>query len=148
MLRTLFIVGAEYFFSTRHLLIPVDLDMNSVGLILGLITAGAILGIFYYALRILETMRRGNLEQSWKYLSVGAMFAIAAMIAVIILDIPQNTPVASSNGLTFSDLPLSFAAAATTSFLLGFRSHYLVWHPKGMNEKEKTEAKAKTIASQ
>jgi hypothetical protein len=108
--------------------------MNTVGLILGLITAGAIVGIFCYAIRILQTMRHGNLERSWLYLSLGGIFAIGSMTAVIILDLPQN---ASAAGPVFGDLPLSFAAAATISFLLGFRAHYSVWHPKGMEEEKK-----------
>jgi hypothetical protein len=56
------------------------------------------------------------------------------MTSVIILDFPQN---ALASSLAFSDLPLAFAAAATISFLLGFRSHYSVWHPKGMEEEKK-----------
>jgi len=113
--------------------------MNLDGLVLGSIAAAAIVGIFYYALGILSTMRRGNLERSWKYLSVGAVFALVAVIVILVMDLGGNDLTGVTVNFLVNDLSPALSALATIFFLFGFRSHYLAWHPKGLEESKRAD---------
>ncbi|MDG7000072.1 MAG: hypothetical protein JRN15_13275 [Nitrososphaerota archaeon] len=91
--------------------------------ILGLLT---IVGIGYYASRILVQMKTGLLEKSWRYLVAAAYVLLGAVVVFMIQQF-------SSTGLIFevtSHLSAVLLVIGGIYILLGFRAHYIVFSPK------------------
>jgi uncharacterized membrane protein HdeD (DUF308 family) len=90
----------------------------------------------YYALQVLLVMRKGLLENSWKYIA-GGTFVIA--LGVVIFSIPSNSAIITS---VLGYLGTSCQVIGALFLIICFRS----LHPKKMlrkMEKEKTETSAR-----
>ena len=100
------------------------LDYSFVAIdLLGLVT---IVGIGYYASRILVQMKTGLLEKSWRYLVAGAYVLLGAVVVFLIEQF-------SGSGLLFqitSHLSAALLVIGGIYVLLGFRAHYTVFSPK------------------
>ena len=91
--------------------------------LLGLFT---VVGIGYYASRILIQMKAGLLEQSWRYLVAGAYVLLGAVVIFLIQQF-VSSPLAIAVTTHLSAVLLVIGGIYV---LLGFRSHYIVFSPK------------------
>jgi len=92
--------------------------------IVGFIVA---LGMAYYAFHMVDQMKSGRLEKSWKYMTRGALvIAIDAVVLMIqVFGSASNTVVVGTTYVGFT-----FAIIGGFLMMLGFREHYLVWNTK------------------
>lgn len=91
--------------------------------LLGLFT---IVGIGYYASKILFQMRTGLLEKSWRYL-VAAAYVLLGGVFVFLIQ--QFAPSSIIYDVT-SHLSAALLVIGGAYILLGFRAHYQVFSPK------------------
>jgi drug/metabolite transporter (DMT)-like permease len=96
-------------------------------LVLGTIALFTVLGMAYYATRILLQMRTGELEKSWKYLVAGAYLVEAAIVLLLVAEFFfQN----SSMSFILSHLSVTLLVVGAVYIFLGFRAHYQVFNPR------------------
>lgn len=84
-----------------------------------------IVGIGYYASRILVQMKTGLLEKSWRYLVAAAYVLLGAVVVFLFEQF-------SGGGLIFevtSHLSAVLLVIGGIYILLGFRAHYIVFSP-------------------
>jgi hypothetical protein len=94
---------------------------------LGVIALVTVLGMAYYASRILLQMRTGELEKSWKYLVAGAYLIEAGVVMLLIQEFIGSL---SSFSLIMSHLGATMLVIGSAYILFGFRAHYRVFSPK------------------
>lgn len=96
-------------------------------LVLGIIALLTVLGMAFYASKILLQMRTGELEKSWKYL-VAAAYLVEAAIIILLIEEVVFLNVEMSSVITHLAVTLLVIGAAY--IFLGFRAHYQVFNPK------------------
>jgi uncharacterized membrane protein HdeD (DUF308 family) len=79
---------------------------------------------------MLSFMRRGLLEKSWRYLCWGV---VLASVGVVVLVSTVAFPDGSIRYLITNYFGVALATTGAMSFVLGFRSHTGVFHPKGFS---------------
>jgi hypothetical protein len=96
-------------------------------LVLGTIALFTVLGMAYYASRILLQMRTGELEKSWKYLVAGAYLVESAIIMLLVGEVffPGTETIS-----IVSHLAVTLLVVGAVYIFLGFRAHYQVFNPK------------------
>ncbi len=104
--------------------------------LLGIIL-GSVFGMLYYSVRMLSSMRRGLLEKSWWYLCWGAILAAMGVVVVGISTVAF--PDGSTGYILINTTGVAIATFAVLFFLLGFRSHNAVFHPKGLRIRKKVK---------
>lgn len=91
-----------------------------------------VLGMAYYASRILIQMRTGELEKTWRYLVAGAYLVEAAVVIILVaavITFPANITSAATH------LGATMLVIGSVYMLMGFRAHYRVFSPKHPNVK-------------
>ncbi len=96
-------------------------------LVLGTIALFTVLGMAYYATRILLQMRTGELEKSWKYLVAGAYLLEAAIIILLIAEVFPLSEVMSS---VITHIAVTLLVVGAVYIFLGFRAHFQVFNPR------------------
>jgi hypothetical protein len=96
-------------------------------LVLGTIALFTVLGMAYYASRILLQMRTGELEKSWKYLVAGAYLVEAAIIMLLIGEVFLFN---STTVSLIAHLAVTLLVVGAVYIFLGFRAHYQVFNPR------------------
>jgi tetrahydromethanopterin S-methyltransferase subunit C len=91
--------------------------------LLGLVT---IVGIGYYASKILIQMRTGLLERSWRYLVAAAYVLLGGVFAFLVQQFATSAMVYEVT----SHLSAVLLVIGGIYILLGFRAHYVVFSPK------------------
>jgi len=96
-------------------------------LVLGTIALFTVLGMAYYATKILLQMRTGELEKSWKYLVAGAYLIEAAIIILLVQEVfLVNAGMAS----VVTHLAVTLLVVGAVYIFLGFRAHHQVFNPR------------------
>lgn len=106
------------------------LDFSYIAL--GIVAVLTVLGIAYYASKILLQMRTGELEKTWRFLVAGAYLIEAA---VVILFIQEIVTFSASISSIATHLGATMLVIGSVYILLGFRAHYHVFSPKHPNVK-------------
>jgi predicted membrane channel-forming protein YqfA (hemolysin III family) len=101
------------------------LDYSYVAL--GVVAVITVLGMAYYATRILMQMRTGELEKTWRFLVAGAYLIEAA---VVILLIQEVVTLSASIASISTHLGATMLVIGSVYILFGFRAHYRVFSPK------------------
>ncbi|MHB1869200.1 MAG: hypothetical protein ACYCPP_09705 [Nitrososphaerales archaeon] len=96
-------------------------------LIIDLLGFFTILGIGYYASRIMMQMRTGLLEKSWRYL-VAAAYVLQGGVVVFLVQ--QFFATSTLIFEVTSHLSAVLLVIGGIYVLLGFRAHYVVFSPK------------------
>jgi predicted membrane channel-forming protein YqfA (hemolysin III family) len=94
---------------------------------LGVIAVFTVLGIAYYASKILLQMRTGELEKTWRYLVAGAYLIEAAVVILFIQEVVMFSATITSIA---THLGVTMLVIGSMYILLGFRAHYIVFSPK------------------
>jgi hypothetical protein len=84
------------------------------------IIAVLLIGLLYYALRILTSFRRGLLEQGWKIISWGAIILVAGQLLVAL------SAYVSLNGFLYQ-FGVGIDAVGVFFAILGLKSHLSIW---------------------
>ncbi len=92
--------------------------------ILGFIIA---LGMAYYAFHMINQMKSGRLEKSWRYMTQGALI-IAIDAIVLMMQLFGSASNLIVVGTTYAGA--TFAIIGGFMIMLGFREHYLAWSAK------------------
>jgi hypothetical protein len=90
----------------------------------------AAIASFYYALKLLLAMRKGQMQESWVYIAFAAFSGLLAMLVEVDLDNPVSDSIASVLG----NFELVFMAISSVLLFLGFRAQLRIWRPKGFNK--------------
>ena len=106
---------------------------TTVTLILEAIMSFLLIGLLFYAMKILTSFKKGILEHGWKLLSQGIIILVAGEL---VLDLSNSFPL---GGYLFQ-LGLGIDAIGVCFAVLGFKSHYDIW---SMKEDRKSDAKIK-----
>jgi predicted membrane channel-forming protein YqfA (hemolysin III family) len=106
------------------------LDYSFVAL--GVVALVAVLGMAYYASRILLQMRTGELEKTWRYLVAGAYLIAAAVTILLVQEVVTLSSLISSIA---THLGVTMLVIGSLYILFGFRAHYRVFSPKHPNVK-------------
>jgi predicted membrane channel-forming protein YqfA (hemolysin III family) len=101
-------------------------------LALGIVALFTVLGMAYYASRILLQMRTGELEKTWRWLVAGAYLIEAAVVILFVQEILTFSSLVSSIA---THLGVTMLVIGSVYILLGFRSHYRIFSPKHPNVK-------------
>ena len=97
------------------------------GFVSTLISLTLILGVAYYATRILSQMKNGMLEKSWAYMSKGSLVLMGGILISMIHYLYSAYELISLITTIVGPLLLSIG---TPLVILAFRSHYRTWSPK------------------
>jgi hypothetical protein len=85
-----------------------------------------VVGMAYYASRMIAKMRRGIFEKSWRYISYGAIsLAVGVTLFVLVTFV-------SAIGEIGFDAGTVFACGGAVLLMLGLRDHYVSWTPDGI----------------
>jgi anaerobic C4-dicarboxylate transporter len=106
------------------------LDISFI--VLGMIALVTVLGIAYYASRILLQMRTGELEKSWRYL-VASSYLIEAAVVMLLVESVFN--LSSLISQIMAHLGVTMLVIGVLYIFLGFRAHFRVFSPKHPNVK-------------
>ena len=101
---------------------------SAVTLVLEGLMGFLLIGLLYYALRILTSFKKGMLERGWKFLSEGIILLVGGELLLTLSNYM------SLGGYLFQ-LGIGIDAVGVCLALLGFKSHYDIWelgkgHPK------------------
>jgi hypothetical protein len=94
---------------------------------IGIVAVFTVLGMAYYASRILMQMRTGELEKTWRFLVAGAYLVEAAVVILLIQEVVTFSVNVSS---VATHLGATMLVIGSVYILLGFRAHYRVFSPK------------------
>jgi predicted membrane channel-forming protein YqfA (hemolysin III family) len=94
---------------------------------LGVIAVFTVLGMAYYASKILLQMRTGELEKTWRYLVAGAYLIEAAVVILFIQEVVMFSATITSIA---THLGVTMLVIGSMYILFGFRTHYIVFSPK------------------
>jgi hypothetical protein len=109
---------------------------NLVTLLLEGIMGFLLLGLLYYAMRILTSFKRGMLERGWRLLSVGIIILVAGEL---VLTVSNYNPV---GGYLFQ-LGIGIDSIGVLLAVLGFKSHFEIWNTgKAQSKHVNTEIEA------
>jgi predicted membrane channel-forming protein YqfA (hemolysin III family) len=106
------------------------LDYSYVAL--GIVAFFTVLGMAYYASKVLFQMRTGELEKTWRYLVAGAYLI---EVAVVILFVQEILAFSATIASITTHLGVTMLVIGSMYILLGFRAHYIVFSPKHPNVK-------------
>ena len=95
-------------------------------LVIDLLGFFTILGIGYYASRIMIQMRTGLLEKSWRYLVAAAYVLQGGVVVFLVQQFATSTLIVEVT----SHLSAVLLVIGGIYVLLGFRAHYVVFSPK------------------
>lgn len=84
-----------------------------------------IVGIGYYASKILIQMRTGILEKSWRYLVAAAYVMLGGVVMLFVEQFATSTLLEEIT----SHLSAVLLVIGGVYILLGFRAHYMVFSP-------------------
>lgn len=105
--------------------------VDYIGVTLDLIGFFLILGIGFYAVRLVGSFKRGSLERGWRYITIAALFLVIAQISYLFMAVvPEYSTLAINAGIVFDILGSLF-------LLIGLRAHFNVWH---VNETTETSS--------
>jgi len=96
-------------------------------LVFGTIAIWILMG--YYSVRILRSFKGGLLSEGWKYICIAVPFLIFGQLA---------TSMGGSDSITLTQEQILKVLGITLSLIggimivIGFRSQYRMWNPKGM----------------
>jgi protein-S-isoprenylcysteine O-methyltransferase Ste14 len=85
------------------------------------------LGMAYYAFCMINQMKTGRLEKSWKYMTRGALI-IAIDAVVLMIQVFGSSSALIVEGTTYTGA--TFAIIGGFLIMLGFRENYRVWNTK------------------
>jgi drug/metabolite transporter (DMT)-like permease len=85
---------------------------------------------FYYAVKLLLVMRKGQMQKSWVYIAFGAFSGLVGMLIETNVDNVLNGFVANILG----NLEFVFMAISSVLLFLGFRAQLQIWIPKNFNK--------------
>jgi predicted membrane channel-forming protein YqfA (hemolysin III family) len=94
---------------------------------LEIVAVFTVLGMAYYASKILLQMRTGELEKTWRFLVAGAYLIEAAVVILLIQAVITFSPGVSSIA---THLGATMLVIGSVYILFGFRAHYRVFSPK------------------
>ena len=101
------------------------------------------LGMAYYAFHMINQMKTGRLEKSWKYMTRGAL--IIAIDAIVLM--MQIFGSASNLIVVYTTyVGATFAIIGGFLIMLGFREHYLAWSIKLPKQKPAQAKKELTVS--
>jgi predicted membrane channel-forming protein YqfA (hemolysin III family) len=99
-------------------------------LALGIVAVFTVLGMAYYASKILLQMRTGELEKTWRFLVAGAYLIEAAVVILFVQEIVTFSSIITSIA---THLGVTMLVIGSVYILFGFRAHYIVFSPKHPN---------------
>lgn len=85
-----------------------------------------LVGIGYYASRIMVQMRTGLLEKSWRYLVAASIVLLCGVVLFIAQQFVNSSVIVDA----LSHVSALLMVIGGIYILLGFRSHYMVFNPK------------------
>lgn len=94
-------------------------------LAIDLLALFTIVGIGYYASKILIQMRTGILEKSWRYLVAAAYVMLGGVVFLFVEQFATSTFLVE----VASHLSAMLLVIGGVYILLGFRAHYMVFSP-------------------
>lgn len=92
------------------------------GLVTSLLGFAVILGVAYYAIRLLKTFRRGLLEKGWQSIAISGLLLTGAQVAYFL---QSMFPAA---GTQLIDAGILLDVLGSIFLLFGLRSHFNSWH--------------------
>ncbi|MFI5419936.1 MAG: hypothetical protein ACHQ1H_03110, partial [Nitrososphaerales archaeon] len=92
-----------------------------------------------YAVRILRSLRGGVLSQGWKFICVAVPFLIFGQL---ITSMGGSSSIALPQAQTLKVLGFSLSAIGGLMIVIGFRSQFRAWNPKGMKTALRTQEKS------
>jgi hypothetical protein len=95
--------------------------------VLGVLALFTVLGMAYYATRIMLQMRTGELEKSWRYL-LAAAYLVEAAVSILLISAVFFEK--SFTGVLITHVAVTLLVVGGFYTLLGFRAHYKVFSPR------------------
>ncbi len=96
-------------------------------LVIGTIVVWILMG--YYSVRILRSFKGGLLSNGWKYICIAVPFLIFGQLAT---SMSGSDSISVTLEQTFKVLGASLSLIGGIMIVIGFRSQYRIWNPKGM----------------
>ena len=109
-------------------------------LVFGTIAIWILMG--YYSIRILKSFKGGLLGKGWRFISIAVPFLVFGQLA---------TSMGGSSSVVLQEQILKVIGASLSAIgglmiVIGFRSQFKLWTPKGMSS-EKKAAQEQTVKS-
>jgi len=108
-------------------------------LVFGTIAIWILMG--YYSIRILRSFKGGLLGNGWKYICIAVPFLIFGQL---ITSMGGSSSIAITQGQILRVLGASLSAVGGLMIVIGFRSQFRAWNPKGLKSAP-TSAEQKAV---
>jgi hypothetical protein len=105
---------------------------------LNLASAGALIVLAYYSLRIFLHMKLGRLERGWKLITQGIFFMSSGFLFVAIDHLFPRTSVIY---IYVDSVGAILTLIGIVVMLVGLHSHYVVWYKKTVSTSNKEQEK-------
>jgi hypothetical protein len=96
-------------------------------IVIGTIAIWIMLG--FYSIRILNSFKGGVLSKGWKYVCIAVPFLIFGQFSTGLGD---SSSIAMMQVEILKTIGVSLSAIGGLMIVIGFRTQYNAWHPKGL----------------